>query len=134
MSKYYIATGLENIKTHHKVRDELASLGHAITYDWTTHGNVREEGIPRLKQVCVNDLKGVLEADFVVVILPGGKGTHTELGYAIGLNKNIYIYSEDPEVFLPTQKTCCFYHHENVQTFSSLDLLYSTLDSILQNV
>lgn len=133
MVKFYIATGLENIKIHHQVRDRLISKGHLLTYDWTVHGDVRKEGVTRLKEVCKNDLRGVKEADLVIVILPGGKGTHTELGYSIGVNKKVFLYSKQAELFTITN-TCCFYFHENVQIFTSLGSLYSAIESVCLEV
>lgn len=111
--KAYIATSLDRAAEHNLVRDALARLGIGCTYDWTEHGSVYAEGMARVEQVAMLEIGGVLKADVVVVLLPGGKGTHVELGAAIAADKPVVLYSQDPEVILGP-KTCAFYHHPNV--------------------
>jgi hypothetical protein len=111
MAKFYIATQIDRSKEHNIVRDLLIKEGHIITYDWTVHGSVRRSSIERLTGVAHNMMQAVRDADFVVVLLPGGKGTHTEFGAALALGKKIFVHCEDEEVFLPTEKTSAFYHH-----------------------
>ena len=65
------------------LRDSLQTMGHEISYDWTLHGSVKSVSKERLQQVAMLELDGILEADFVVVLLPGGNGTHLEFGFAI---------------------------------------------------
>lgn len=109
--KYYIATSLSRSVRHNVVRDALNSLGHEISYDWTLHGSVKSVSKERLQQVAIFELNGVLVADFVVVLLPGGKGTHLELGFAMGKNKKFFLHSEDPALFDLGPQTSAFYHH-----------------------
>lgn len=122
--KYYIATSLSRSVPHNFVRDALNTLGHEISYDWTLHGSVKSVSKERLQQVAIFELNGVLEADFVVVLLPGGKGTHLELGFAMGNNKKIFLHSEDPTLFDLGPQTSAFYHHPD------LTLLFCPLDDI----
>ena len=89
-----------------------------ITYDWTTHGSVKHTTTEILGHVAENEINGVTSANIVIVLLPGGHGTHTELGAAIATNKHIIMYSEDPSTFLPGDKTCAFYQHHLVTTVS----------------
>lgn len=120
--KVYIATKLENNRKHNEVRDALSVVGVDLTYDWTIHGPVWEEGVDRIREVSVLEMQGVAEADAVIVILPGGRGTHVELGMAIALDKPVYILAETDELRLmktAVESTCAFYHHPNVKwTFS----------------
>jgi len=109
MAKFYIATYLERHADHNLVRDALVAAGHEITYDWTSHGSIKEEGEERLIEVAEAELHGVTEADFVVVLLPGGRGTHAEIGAATGLSIPTYIHSTKPELFTTTDATCAFY-------------------------
>ncbi len=99
---------------HNLVRDGLKQLGHEITYDWTNHGSVRETSLERLREVALAELQGISEADFVIVLLPGGKGTHTEFGFSIAQKKHIFIHSEDPSVFEIGQQVCAFYYHKEM--------------------
>ncbi len=80
------------------------------------------------------------------MLLPGGRGTHAELGMAIGQNemfdycmrgvsaskkegRRIVIYSPDPEMDFGenSPRTCVFYHHPLVERFSSMDEMINSL-------
>lgn len=112
--KYYIATSLSRATDHNLVRDALRGCGHAISYDWTSHGSVKSVSLERLREVAVFELNGILEADFVIVLLPGGSGTHLELGFALGNNKRVFLHSEDPSLFDLGPQTNAFYHHPDL--------------------
>lgn len=109
MAKFYIATYLERHAEHNLVRDRLVAAGHEITYDWTSHGSVKECSEERLTEVAEAELRGVTEADFVVVLLPGGRGTHAEIGAAVALGIPTYIHSTQSALFTTTDATCAFY-------------------------
>lgn len=111
MARFYIATKLERAKDHNVVRDFLIENGHEITYDWTTHGSMKRTSSEKLGYVGQAMIDAIVEADFVVVLLPGGRGTHIEFGAALAAKRPLFVHSEDGEVFLPTEKTNAFYHH-----------------------
>lgn len=113
--KMYIASRLENYLQVQALRDALLAAGHTITYDWTVHGSVQGQGETRLREVAALEIKGVRDADLVVVLLPGGRGTHAELGAANVLGKPVILFSnsDDPfDCYMGT--TCAFYWNENV--------------------
>lgn len=112
--KYYIATSLTRAAAHHVVRDALNAWGHEITYDWTVHGSVKSVSKERLREVAEVELEAITEADFVVVLLPGGFGTHLELGFSIAKGKRVFLHSEDPSSFELGPATNAFYHHPEV--------------------
>jgi len=68
----------------------------------------------RLQDVASLELNGLLEADFVVVLLPGGNGTHLELGFALAKGKKIFLHAEDPSFFELGPQTNAFYHHSDI--------------------
>jgi len=106
--KYYIATAITNTAGHHALRDEMTDRGHKLTYDWTRHGSVQHEGEARIAEVCLREIFGIVEADVVIVLLPGGRGTHVELGIAIGLRKPVLLVGS-PESFEQAGMICSFY-------------------------
>ncbi len=112
--KFYIATSLSRAGAHNMIRDSLQALQHEIAYDWTLHGSVKSVSYERLQEVAILELNGVLESDFVVVLLPGGHGTHLELGFALASGKKIFLHSEDPSLFELGPQTNAFYHHLNL--------------------
>ncbi|NGX35747.1 MAG: hypothetical protein K1000chlam1_00580, partial [Candidatus Anoxychlamydiales bacterium] len=117
--KYYIATSIKRAKELNLIRDALNEFGHKITYDWTIHGSVKNTSLERLKEVGEDMIDAIKEADFIVVLLPGGKGTHTELGASIAYNKRIFLHTLDPELIQLGEKTCAFYFHRLIKHVES---------------
>jgi len=112
--EFYIATGLDNTDEHQKVMDYLIKCGHKCTYDWTKHGAVWEKGFEVVARTALAELEAVRQADFVVVIRPKGRGTHTELGAALILGKPCFLldYAEAKESCLSIHhNTCAFHFH-----------------------
>ncbi|MBY7144842.1 hypothetical protein KFZ56_17625 [Virgibacillus sp. NKC19-3] len=68
-----------------------------------------------------------MEAAFIVVLLPGGKGTHIELGIALGRGKRVFLYSSNEEIN-NVETTSTFYHLEEVEK------CFGTLDKFLKQV
>jgi len=106
--KFYIASKLENAARVRELAEILKSWGWKHTYDWTEHGRVL--GREALQSVAAEELAGVIRADLITILLPGGKGTHVELGLALAYEKKIVLYSENPALFDPgSNLTCSFY-------------------------
>jgi hypothetical protein len=115
--KFYIASKLENAPAVRSLRDRLLTLGWSVTYDWTVHGSVQREGADVIQIVALAEAAGVEAADVVIVLLPGGRGTHTELGMAIALKKKIVLCGLLERDFGDDGNTVAFYHHPQVQFF-----------------
>lgn len=113
--KVYIATSLERRADHNAVRDALAHMGHALSYDWTAHGPVWADGAARIREVAALEMRGVIDADLVIVLLPGGRGTHAELGAALAAGRPVLLHSVDPGPLGAVPETCAFYHHPSVR-------------------
>jgi nucleoside 2-deoxyribosyltransferase len=108
--RFYIATGLERAAEHKELREILEEAGHTLTYDWTVHGSVQAS--PEIwADTAANEASGVYRADVVIVLLPGGLGTHTELGMALGLRKPIILVGEQTAA----GRTCIFHHHPSIK-------------------
>lgn len=108
--KFYIASRLENAEMVKRVADVLKAAGNMQTYDWTVHGSVQNEGEERIREVARAEKKGVMDAQMVIVLLPGGRGTHSELGIALGSGcPNIIICAENADMFQSDERTCAFY-------------------------
>lgn len=143
--KYYIASGLENAERVRELKKILDASGWEHTYDWTVHGSVQQDGPERLAEVADAETRGVIEADVVITLLPGGRGTHVELGMAVGelklaymlqavgigevVGRRIIVFSETPGVDFDgwAGKTCAFYHHPYVERFSSMETMLVSL-------
>jgi nucleoside 2-deoxyribosyltransferase len=136
--RIYVAGKLENAARIQQVQEAARKQGHQITYDWTTHGSIGHEGMNRVKEVAENERRGVMAADLVIVILPGGRGTHAELGIAIGISTAVVVWSDDQKMFECTEEgtPCAFYFNRNVTrmlcTFENL-LQVSVNDLVYRN-
>lgn len=128
--RFYVASGLENRDRVQLVIQKIRSIGHEMTYDWTVHGDVRCQGEEILNTVAGNETFAVIDAGCVLVLLPGGHGTHTELGIALASrsNKRIILWSETGEEFGCDLKTCAFYHH------SSVEMLHCSFEELLERI
>lgn len=137
--KYYIASGFTNIEPVRALKKRLDEIGWEHTYDWTVEQGTTFEETAQL------EINAVSEADVVIVLLPGGRGTHAELGCAIGqtllgkalveegiaesAERRIVLYSATPDQDFGTQYPgcCIFYHHPLVERFTDLDVMFGSL-------
>lgn len=124
--KYYIATSLANTIEHNFLQGLL--YNHQITYDWTTHGAAWPHGLDRVAEVIRKEIEGVLDADAVIVILPGGRGTHVEMGAAIAAKKIVIIVGQQHH-FECKEGLCGFYHHPDVIRFNTFTEVRVFLDA-----
>lgn len=120
--KVYLASGLENIERAKEVIQRLEEEGFTITYNWTTHGRLYAED--DLTHVAVLEEAGVKNCDVILVLLPGGSGTHFEFGLARGTNKQI-ILLEEVEV-----KQSSFYYLPGIHKTRTLDGAISILKKL----
>ena len=124
--KMYIATGLPRLAEQQALAAALAVDGVELTFDWTRHGTL--SGRPR-DEVAVDEIKGIKDADLLIVLLPGGRGTHAELGAALMNGTTVFIHAADPSVLLGTDGyTCVFYDHPLAYT------VFGTMDDLLVEV
>jgi len=118
--KYYVATTLDNADQAQLVISKLEKFGHEVTYDWTTHGKIDvkdQETIKIAKEVAKKELQGVMDADVLIVLYPGGGGTHIEFGAALALNKPI-IFVAPP---IGEIREVAFYNHPSVLRFVTIN-------------
>lgn len=116
--RFYTASSLTNLTLVSRFNQSIRDLGHVVTYDWSTHGASQHAGEladdirVRLSNTAMQERDGVVTADIVVVILPGGRGTHVELGMAIASGATILMVVR-PEDKLENP-CCCFHYAEGV--------------------
>lgn len=112
--RYYIATTLDNVEEHKKLKATLDLAGdYELTYDWTTHGSILGAREKRFVEVAALEANGVIAADVLVVILPGGRGTHTEFGMAVACGKPVIVVGP-AEDLNRRGNPCVFYWLKNV--------------------
>ena len=118
--RFYVASGLENRDSAKIVIEELESQGWKCTYNWTIHGAAYNRGKEFCREIASNEVNGVCDADVVIVILPGGRGTHGELVGALCCGTPVVIYSEKQLECDST--TCAFYWHPLVHRTTNRNL------------
>lgn len=106
-TKFYVATTLSNADQAIVAINRLQDFGHELTYDWTKHGYLHDK--EDKKDAASKELKGVADADLLLVIWPGGGGTHIEIGYALAMQKTIIFVAPNN-----LEREVSFYQHENV--------------------
>lgn len=107
--KFYIASSLKNYEQVRDLSSRLKNAGWEHTYDWTLHCQAEELDLEALRSIGAQEFEGVKQADVVIILTPQGRGTHTELGMAIALNKKIYLCHHDDTYFKCDDHTSTFY-------------------------
>ena len=87
----------------------LKAVGWIHTYDWTAHGSVKTTDPETLRAIGENEFDGVRNSDIVIVLTPQGRGTHTEFGMVLALNKKVYLCHNDDSYFKCDENTSAFY-------------------------
>jgi len=110
--------------------NELIKLGHSITHDWTSFEN-EGDSKSRMSQSAVNDINGVKSCDVLIAFLTDPKyayrGSFSECGCALGLNKQTIIVNADELSYCTTN---VFYHHPSILHVKSWDELLLQLENI----
>ena len=94
---FYIATSLANREQARKLSGLLGGYGMEPTFPWwsapTFDAAVQagEDPATWLRDRGHADAYGVMSADVVIVLLPGGHGTHVELGIALATGRTVWL-------------------------------------------
>jgi nucleoside 2-deoxyribosyltransferase len=112
--KVYIATGYSNKAEHNAVRDECLRYGLELTHDWTLKTHKLPLTPHAWRTIAKAEKQGVLRAELIIVLLPGGMGTHTELGMALACDIPVLIHTTDDDVYYTRNETVPFYQLANV--------------------
>jgi hypothetical protein len=111
-TSFYIASAYGNKKQVSEMAKILKMFGWFQTYDWTILPASDSEEEARLRGIA--EINGVRDCEIMIILLPGFKGTHTELGIALGMGKKVYIYAPEQDCFLQDGLPIPFYFHPSV--------------------
>lgn len=120
--KFYVASSFSNKEKVQYVSRKLIDNGFIHSYDWTQ--NNRAATLAELKDIGTKEKEAVFASDVVIVLLPGGKGTHIELGLALAADKQIFLYSVD-DAINDLSLTSTFYH------LPEIEKVRGTLDDLI---
>lgn len=109
--RIYIAAGLHQATLANAAAQFVRRSGCAVTSEWTGSYDAIRKGLAagrtRIEIIAADAVHGAQQCDAMIVLLPGGSGTHIELGIALGLRKPVAIIGDlDPFV--------TFYMHPSV--------------------
>jgi nucleoside 2-deoxyribosyltransferase len=110
--KFYVASSFQNINQVQIITNELIQYGWQLTYDWTL--NKRANSIEELQRIGSLEKTAIEDSDLVIIVLPGGKGTHVELGLAIAGKKKIILYSPNEKI-MDAETSTTFYHLPEIE-------------------
>jgi nucleoside 2-deoxyribosyltransferase len=108
----YVAGSLKNAARVREVQLALQQAGIEIVYDWTEHGLIDDDYERPL--VAVTEVEAVCAASVTVIVQHGGRGTHVELGIALGREKPVFLLDPPIDTPDPYDHKCVFYAHPNV--------------------
>lgn len=105
--KFYVGSGMKNCELVNYYAKLLKESGWEQTYDWVKNVSDDVSKDDMIKYASLES-QGIVDADVVIVLLPGGRGAHIELGMAMVLNKKIFLCSTTEEEF-SIENTVAFY-------------------------
>lgn len=102
MPKVYVASALANYEDVLLLQGDFISRDWEIAFDWASMRREEKELGYHLtqedkKQLAASMVEGVLAADLLVLLAPGRRGAHVELGIAIGAGKTVVVVNTNPE-------------------------------------
>lgn len=105
--KFYIGSGMKNCEKVNHYAKLLKEKGWEQTHDWVKNisDDISKEDMVKYATL---ESQGIVDADVVIILLPGGRGAHIELGMALSLNKKIFLCSVTEEDF-SIENTVAFY-------------------------
>lgn len=113
---FYVASRIENIGQVRIVQHALTAKGMCLLYDWTKHGSLATADETAIAHAVNEETLAAKNAKLLVVLLPGGRGTHCELGLALG-------GAAEHVVLVGEADFCLFYKHPKVTQITGPDWL-----------
>jgi nucleoside 2-deoxyribosyltransferase len=128
--RFYVATRKDRSAQADALSETHRAEGWERTFAWT------EQDAAKPKEhaaTAVAELEAVRVADVLVVLLPGGYGTHVEIGAALALGKPIILHAPDRKT-LETPYPCVFHYHPGVKLLISEGLDVSAIAAIMAQI
>ena len=126
---FYLIGKFSNRETISNRIKEVEALDLKITHNWTDQTNYSQPKSTQVEQ----DINGVKNADFVIAIIDNPKyqyrGSFAEIGCALGLDKPIYLITNNCE---KGSVTHCFLFHKNIIRFHTWQGFMKFLPSLLK--
>ncbi len=129
-NRVYIAGSIKNTTRVKDVISLLEYQGCKCVYDWTRCDQEKIKSCPSYrKQVIDDQLRGINNSEIFVLITPGGRGAHVELGVALSQNKKIILLLDN----LTDLNEVLMYSKDSIIKVYSVAELMNKIDEILNN-
>ena len=115
---FFISARKDRSAEANALTEKLQAHGWKRTYAWTEDDGDGEQAYAK---IAIAELGGVIAADVLIALLPGGFGTHVEIGAALALGKPVILYAPD-KITLDTPYLCIFHYHPKVTRIISAAL------------
>jgi Nucleoside 2-deoxyribosyltransferase len=116
--RFYLSTKKDRSADGAATLHALTERGWQCTFDWTAF---QESGAANLPTLAQAEIEGIRQADILIVLLPGGFGTHVEIGAALALEKPVILHTPSRAV-LETPYPCAFHYHPGVRLIVSSEV------------
>jgi nucleoside 2-deoxyribosyltransferase len=126
---FYLSTRKDRLHHAAPLLKALKASGWNQTFAWTDQTS---SDAAAYAEIAKAELGGVHEADVLIVLLPGGFGTHVEIGAALALGKPIIIHAPDRKT-LETPYPCVFHYHPLVTLLVSENVDINSVLASLRN-
>ena len=113
--RFYLATKKDRSEQAAPLLAALKAKGWERTFTWSAQDGGSTEGYGEIASA---EIAAVREADVLIVLLPGGYGTHVEIGAALALGKPVILHAPDRKT-LETPYPCVFHYHPGVKLLVS---------------
>lgn len=120
--KLYLSTGFGNRAAVERAARLATDAGHEITYRWWHHEPDDFMMPSDRKAISRREWEAITAADAVIVILPGGRGTHVELGLALAELKPVALVGDGVDRMV-NGELCGFHDLAHYQSSSIEDAL-----------
>ena len=116
--RFYLSTQKDRNAEAIPLLEALKTRGWDRTFDWAGREASSDS---EYADLAVAEIAGIRDADVVIVILPGGRGTHVEIGAALAMGKSIILHAPNRKV-LESPYPCAFHYHPTVKLLFSEQL------------
>ena len=113
--RFYLSTRKDRSAEALALLEALKARGWERTFDWADLGRVAPD---KYADTAMAELAGVRDADVLIALLPGGYGTHVEIGAALALGTPVILHAPDRQT-LDTPYPCIFHYHPGVRLLIS---------------
>ena len=140
--KVYVGGKFSDKKKIRAYMDRIEKMGNVITHDWTSFEYKPEDEdelfmddgcSENMEMSAKYDIEGVKDCDVFLAIFEDKdypyRGTFTELGCALGLEKKIIIMCPEPKA---TCRTNCFFHHPKIMHVDYFEQAVEMIDMIME--